>query len=73
MWLPKTPSHLKTQGLSFAKIPPGLNPFAVSAIRKPGNKNPDLRYQNVTTLHWPKILPHAVFADHRRVLWTFAW
>jgi hypothetical protein len=28
--------------LSFAKIPPGLNPFAISAIPKPGNKNPDL-------------------------------
>jgi hypothetical protein len=26
--------------LSFAKIPSGLNPFAISAISKPGNKNP---------------------------------
>ena len=28
------------KSLLFAKIPAGLNPFAISAIPKPGNKNP---------------------------------
>ena len=42
-FFPQSVRFAANEGLSFAKIPHGLNPFAISAIARPGNKNPDLR------------------------------
>ena len=59
MSVPTAPSNL-----SFAKIPPGLNPFAISAFPNQKIRTRLKGDHSVTMLHGLKILPHAVFADH---------